>query len=149
MTPSKYQKDPIKTFQRKSKAARRTGINNRCACGEARVEALIRNTGICAECQRRRKGQKIMDRHHVAGKANSPITVAVRANDHRAVLSDAQHNWPKQTIENQAGCPLLASAGCVRGFIDTLLYMVETLLRWTAEMLEALSAFMLERHGPL
>ena len=148
MTSSKAPRDPIRAFQRKSKAVRRTGINNRCACGETRVEALIANSGICAECRRRCKGQNIMDKHHVAGKANSPITVSVRANDHRAVLSVAQYDWPRETLENSAGCPLLAGAGCIRGFIDTLRYMVETLLRWIAEMLEVLSVFMLEKYGP-
>jgi hypothetical protein len=35
------QRDPIKAYQRKSTAARRVGNNNRCRCGETRVEALV------------------------------------------------------------------------------------------------------------
>jgi hypothetical protein len=147
MKRSKPSDDPIKAFQRKAKASRRTGINNRCACGETRVEALIANTGVCAECLRKRKGQDIMDDHHVAGKANSPATVAVPVNDHWAVLSEAQYDWPKATVENPEGCPLLAAAGCIRGFIDTTLYLIDELLHWIAKMLEVLSALLLERFG--
>jgi hypothetical protein len=89
-----------------------------------------------------------MDRHHLAGKANSSVTDDVPVNDHRAVLSVAQLDWPPGTLENPAGCPLLAAAACIRGFIDWLKYKTDTLLRWIAEMLEALSAFMFEERGP-
>jgi hypothetical protein len=51
-----------------------------------------------------------MDAHHVAGKANSPITVPVPVNDHRACLSVAQADWPKSTLMNAHGSPLLAAA---------------------------------------
>jgi hypothetical protein len=94
------------------------------------------------------KGQTIMDKHHVAGKANSRVTVAIRANDHRAVLSVAQWDWPRRTLENPEGCPLLAAAGCIRGFIDTISHLIADLLRWIAEMLEILSAFLNDRLGP-
>jgi hypothetical protein len=89
-----------------------------------------------------------MDKHHPAGEANSPVTVKVRANDHRAVLSVAQYEWPKRTLENPDGCPLLAGAGCIRGFVDTIMHLIDPLLQWIAEMLEALSEFMLEKFGP-
>jgi hypothetical protein len=88
-----------------------------------------------------------MDDHHAAGKANSAVTVPVPANDHRAVLSEAQYDWPKATLENPEGCPLRAAAGCIRGFIDTVCYLIDSLLRWIAEMLEYLSAVLVERLG--
>lgn len=40
------------------------------------------------------------------------------------------------------------AAACIRGFIDTLYYLIEKLLRWMAEMLEALSAFLADKLGP-
>jgi hypothetical protein len=95
-----------------------------------------------------RKGRAIMDNHHVAGRSNSPVTVAVPTNDHRAILSEAQYDWPGTTLENPKGCPLLMAAGCIRGVIDTVVYLIDRLLRWIAEMLEVLSAFLVERLGP-
>jgi hypothetical protein len=88
------------------------------------------------------------DNHHVAMKANSPITVPILVNDHRAELSVAQHDWPKATRENPHGSPLLAFAGCVRGFADTIIYLVKKLLLWGATMLETLDAFLARKLGP-
>ena len=140
--------DPIRTAARKSSARRRTGKNTRCACGETRPEALIGNTGVCAECHRKSKGHATTDKHHVAGRANSAVTVVVPANDHRAVLSEAQYDWPKATLENPDGSPLLTAAACIRGFIDTAIYLIEQMLRWIAEMLEVLNGILVEKFGP-
>jgi hypothetical protein len=89
-----------------------------------------------------------MDKHHPAGSANNKVTVTIPVNDHRAVLSVAQYDWPRLTLENPEGCPLLAAAACIRGFIETICYLIEKLLRWIAEMLEILSAFLDEKLGP-
>ena len=144
------QNDPISTYRRKVTAARRIGEGKRCACGEARPEALVTHSepAVCAECRRKKKGQTIMDNHHPAGAANHPATVPVPANDHRAFLSDAQYNWPKATRENPEGCPLLAAAGCIRGVIDYLHYLIDKFLRWIPEMLEMLSAWLRDQWGP-
>jgi hypothetical protein len=106
------QPDPIKAYQRTSTAARRVGNNNRCRCGETRIEALVGRSGICAECLRTKRGHTLMDNHHVAGKSNSHVTVAIPANDHRSVLSVAQYDWPKETLEilKVALCELLPDA---------------------------------------
>src|SRR5947209_19437823 len=98
--------DPIKAYRRRQTAARRVGNNDRCDCGENRPEALIRNSGVCAACKRKSKGHVLTDNHHVAGCANSPVTVAVPVNDHRAILSTAQYDWPKDTLENPHRDPL-------------------------------------------
>jgi hypothetical protein len=94
------------------------------------------------------KRQTTLDDHHVAGRRNSSVTVPVPVNDHRAILSEAQYDWPRTTLENPKGCPLLMAAGCIRGVIDTVVYLIDRLLRWIAEMLEVLSAFLVERLGP-
>ena len=88
-----------------------------------------------------------MDNHHIAGRANHPITISVPANDHRAELSTAQYDWPEETLQNLKGCPLLRGAACVRGFADTIVYLMEQFLLWVAEMLERLSAHLEERWG--
>src|SRR5208283_31290 len=131
-------RDPIGAYQREATAQRRVGLNAKCACGETRPEALIAGTKpiMCAECQRRIKGMTTKDNHHVAGEANSPITVPVPVNDHRAELNVDQYDWPKKTLENPDGSPLRAAAAAVRGFVDTVLYLIKKGLLWVADMLE-------------
>ena len=143
-------RDPIAAEQRKSVAARRFGPNAQChVCGESRPEALIAgsNPVICAGCDRKQRGKTALDNHHVAGKSNSPVTIPIPVNDHRASLSVAQYDWPRETRENPDGSPLLAAAGCVRGFIDTLYYLIEKLLLWIPEMLETLDQFLTDKLG--
>ena len=153
-------RDPIRKHQRDSAAARRVGLDAKCACGEARPLALIPGSKpmICAACDRRRREQKTEDDHHVAGKANSPVTSPIFVNDHRAILSPAQYEWPKETLENPHGDQHRQMAAWIRGFIDIqqcrsnemrhlineLLsiidkqsYLLEELLRPLPEMLES------------
>jgi hypothetical protein len=151
MNHSQPQPDPIRQFQRQAKAARKAGKNTLCKfCGETLLEALVRGSKPtrCAECTRTMKGQTIMDVHHLAGRANSDATLIIRVNHHRGILSVAQYDWPRLTLENPEGCPLLAAAACIRGFIDILCYLIDELLRWIAKMLELLSALLDDRLGP-
>jgi hypothetical protein len=138
------------THRRKIVAARRTGLNAACSCGESRPEALIPGSApmMCAACQRIANGQTTVDQHHFAGRANSPATMPIAVNDHRARLSVAQGDWPKSTITNPDGSPLLAAAACIRGFIDTVFYLIEEGLLWIADMLEKLDALQVKRVGP-
>ncbi len=148
--PKKTQRDPSEAYRREVTAARRVGADKKCACGEGRPWALIpqSNPTVCAECQRKRKGQKTTDDHHVAGEANHPATIPTPVNDHRARLTADQCDWPKQTRENPDGSPLLASAACIRGFIDYLYYLIDKFLSWIPEMLEILHDFLVKKFGP-
>lgn len=142
--------DPIRARARKTVAARHVGVGAKCSqCGESRPEALIatRTPMICAECDRLQHGQSPIDRHHVAGKANSPVTIAFPANDHRAELSEAQRHWPADTLRNPDGSPLLAAAAWIRGFIDTVVHLIEKGLTVAAELLEKLNAFLRQKLG--
>lgn len=67
-------------------------------------------------------------------------------NDHRARLSVDQHDWPKETLENPHGSPILAHAASIRGFSDATVYLMQTLLN--PEFVEALDAFLVKEHGP-
>jgi len=87
------------------------------------------------------------DNHHFAMKANSHVTVPTPVNDHVAELNTAQRDWPKRTRENPDGSPFLAAAGCIRGFIDTILHLIEKGLYWIAEMLEAADAYLSSQLG--
>jgi len=143
-------RDPIGAHRRKVVAARRVGLNARCSCGEARPEALIagRNPTICAACERAAKGRTTMDDHHFAGRANNPATIPVPVNDHHAILTVAQEEWPKSTLSNTEGSPLLAGAACLRGCIDTIHYLIEKGLLWLADMLEKLDEIQVKKLGP-
>lgn len=103
---------------------------------------------MCAACDRKKSGKATVDRHHVAGKSNSPVTIPVPVNDHRAELSPAQYDWPGETLENPHGSPLLAVAAQVRGFADVLYYLIEKLLLGIPEILEQLDAFLVKTRGP-
>ena len=142
--------DPAGAYRRKAVAARRFGFAAHCACGERRPEALIPGTNPvqCASCDRNSRGATTTDNHHFAGKANNPTTIPVPVNDHRACLSVAQEDWPKTTRNNPLGSPLLAGAASLRGFSDTVIYLVESGLLWVAEMLENLDALMIREFGP-
>lgn len=142
------QRDPIASYRRGVIAQRVVGACQ-CACAEARPEALIADSDplICEECKRRSEGRSANDDHHVASAANDPTTIPIPVNDHCAELSVAQRDWPKETLENRDGSPLLAGAACIRGFTDVLVYLVEKLLLPLADRLEKLNTFLVKRLG--
>jgi hypothetical protein len=148
--PNKFpQHDPGAAYQRKVAAKRRFPPGSQCACGETRPEAFVSNNPvICAACDRASRGKSVADAHHPAGKSNSPITIPIPVNDHRAELSSAQYDWPKATLENRNGSPLLARAACVRGYIDTDAYLVHNLLYDHAEFCELLDEILTQKFGP-
>lgn len=134
-------RDPIGQELRRIHAQWRVGPDSKCVyCGESRPEALIArsNPMICTECQRKQNAQSVMDRHHVAGRANHTLTIPVPANDHRAILTPDMYDWPKETRENPTHSPLLVAAACIRGFCRIAIYLIDELIYWIAELLEAL-----------
>jgi hypothetical protein len=149
MTNKLPQRDPEAAWVRKATAARRVG-DAKCACGERRPEALIPKSDpiTCSECQRRKRGMSLTDDHHPGAEANDPTTIPVPVNDHRAELNTAQADWPKQTLENRNGSPLLALAGCMRGYVDTDAYLQNRLLLPRVPMIEELEVFLIKKLGP-
>ena len=144
-------RDPLGAFHREAMAERQLGEQNQCtSCGESRALALERksNPRLCTECRKKSEGKTTMEDHHMAGEANSDATLPVPANDHRAILSEDQKDWPRETLENPDGSPLLVAAACIRGFIDTILYLVEELLLWVIDFLETLNRHLIEKQGP-
>lgn len=141
--------DPIAANMRKARARRRIGEGRSCTCGEDRPETFIAGDKVvCAECQRKASGKSAHDHHHVAGKSNDSTTIPVPTNDHQAVLSVKQMDWPRKTLENPNGSPLLRASAGIRGFMDTLRYLIEKILGWIPPILEQLDAFLEERFDP-
>lgn len=142
-------RDPISEYQRRVTATRRVGASAKCGCGENRPEALVAGTApiICAACKRRNEGKTTIDMHHVAGKANSPATIGIFVNDHRARVSVDQYDWQPKVLENPDGSPLLRAAACLLGFTDTVRYLLDEFLPWIVELLCALDAFLTESQG--
>lgn len=131
-------------------AERCLGNQRQCgSCGETRVFALDRNTNprLCFECRRAMAGKSTIDKHHAMGKANSDTTMSIRTNDH-AELTEAQRDWPPNTLRNPMGCPLLAGAAGIRATTDLIVYAIEAFLLWVADMLEQLSIYLAEKLGP-
>lgn len=150
MAKKRPPRDPRAAYGREAIAARRAGKGRRCAnCGETRPTALIPSSDptICAKCDRKKRRRKTTDNHHIAGKANNDMTLAIDVNDHRAELSEAQQDWPKKTLENPDRSPLLSGAGHIRGFVDTVAYLMEQVLLWIAEMLELLDTLLEQKLG--
>ena len=144
-------RDPLAKCHREAVAERSLGTHTECVrCGEVRILALERKSKptICTECRKELEGTTIMEQHHIAGEANGDLTISVFVNDHRAQLSENQADWPAETLQNPDGSPLLMAAACIRGFIDTVIYLIEELLLWGAALLEGLNAHLTEKLGP-
>jgi hypothetical protein len=129
-------RDPSMAHVRRAVASRRSGENARCGCGEAETFALIegREPATCVECDRVKRGEGIMYRHHIAGRNNSPLTISIPANLHR-LLSERQYDWPRRMLENPDGDLLIEIAGMVQGFIDLLDCLLDRCLRPIPETL--------------
>lgn len=102
---------------------------------------------MCQECLRETQGKATTDAHHVAGQANAPTTISIPTNDHVAVLTERQREWPDETLRNPDRDPLLKWAACIRGCADTIWYLVEQLLLGAARGLEAVSKYLRELWG--
>lgn len=146
---TRSRRDPVGHARRRATAQRRVGVGARCACGESRPAALIAGSTpiTCGRCMRIAKGKTTVDDHHVAGAANDSTTAPIPTNDHVAVLSEDQYDWPRETRENPDGDPALRAAACIRGVISTVHYLVDTAVLWIVAFLEALSAFLVKTMG--
>ena len=142
-------RDPRAAHRRKSIATRLVGADAQCKCGENRPEALIPSSDptICAACDRKARGKTDKDNHHIAGQNNSPVTINVPVNDHRAELSTAQHDWPTRTLKNPDQSPLRTGAAYLRGFADTIIYLIHKFILWVAGLLESLDTFLERKLG--
>ena len=68
------------------------------ACGET-YQYYLRSITICAECRLNLQGLPTIEKHHVFGRKNDPLTVNLPANEH-AIITDRQIDFPGNTSKN-------------------------------------------------
>lgn len=122
----------------------------RCiTCAESDPFALtLTPDGLrCYECQALAAGRSWIERQHPAGRRNHQATVPIPGNDHR-VIDDHKHDWPRDTLRNPDGSPLLRAAACLRGWLDTLRVIIDRTVGWIPPFLEQLDRWLAERLGP-
>ena len=140
---------PIKSGARRAKSQRRVGQGAVCThCGESRAELLIARSRpkLCMQCYSVRRGKKRTETQHLAGKANSSLTVEVPTNEHR-MLSEAQYEWPPGILENRDGSPVLKAAAVLAGAADFIEDPIVRCIRNVVEFLHTLDVWLREKHG--
>ena len=103
---------------------------------------------MCQEHLADARGKGWLDSHHAAGRSNDPATVAIPANDHARISHGYQALWPRETLRNPDGSPLLRAAAAIRGWLDVLRLMLDHTIAWIPGFLETLDAWLLETIGP-
>ncbi|MGH7239427.1 MAG: hypothetical protein ACREHG_05085 [Candidatus Saccharimonadales bacterium] len=143
---SREQRSELAALRRREQRTALEGA--RCACGETDRRALMIESEplTCYQCAAKRDGKSGVERHHVAGRHNSPVTIAIPANDHR-ILSDLQQDWSRRTLQNPEGSPLLAMAAMLRGWLDIIALLIERSLGRIPAALETLDASLVQLHG--
>ena len=136
-----------KTLRRRKKELR-LGPDGTCTrCGETDRRALqLSEAVLCAECRLASQGKPTTERHHPAGQHNDAFTAPLPANPH-AVLSDAQYDWPKETLRNPDRDVLRILAAWLRFFADTFRYLSEQAVTW-ATALETYAEHLAMTLGP-
>jgi hypothetical protein len=125
-----------------------TRTPNCATCPETDPFALTQTPdGLrCYECQALAAGRPWTERQHPAGRRNHPATVPIPGNDHR-VVDDLKNDWPRDTLRNPDGSPLLCAAACLRGWLDTLRLIVERTVGWIPPFLEHLDTWLTSQLG--
>jgi hypothetical protein len=102
---------------------------------------------ICQEHVADQLGKSWTQDHHPSGRQNSSETVPVPANDH-APVSEMQTLWPRETLRNPTGSPLLRAAAAIRGWLDIMHLLIDRTIQWVPPALEELDRLLVERDGP-
>ena len=88
-----------------------------------------------------------LEAHHPSGRQMIRSTVEIPGNEHR-VLSELQNaTWPRETLRNPDGSPLLRAAAAIRGWLDLLWVVMHRTVGWVPASLEVLDAWLRERVG--
>ena len=126
---------PLATTLRHRKKAVRFGPGATCtSCGSRDLLSLqATDPVLCAECRLTLAGKPTTERHHPAGRHNDAFTAPLPANPH-AVLSDAQVDWPTETLRNPDHDFLRTLAAWLRFFADTFAHLSQQALLWATTL---------------
>jgi hypothetical protein len=119
----------LRAIARTESRARRLPADAKCDGCQGREALSPRPDGriLCYECQLIEAGKAPVEADHVAGRANSPLTVPLPANFHRSVTEFRDRNgvgqWPAAD-----GNPLIAVAHFVAG-LAAYLWAIATYLK--------------------
>jgi hypothetical protein len=117
--------DPIGSDVRKQRRGRRIGVDAACAiCGETNPDALTRVP------------QVLLERHHVAGRANDGALTVVVCLNHHAKLGEAQRDSGVELNLDPARPPVRRTVALLRGLADFAEQLVPS-LRGHADALDA------------
>lgn len=138
--------------ERREQRLRQLGTRSpRCRdCPEADPFALsgVHPDIVCYECLAIEQGRSLIEGHHVSGQASDPDDlIDLLGNDHRA-LSAAQSRWPRETLRNPDGSPLLRAAAAIRGWLEVLALILDRSVGWVPGFLEWLDATLRTAVGP-
>jgi hypothetical protein len=92
------------------------------------------------------RGRPSVVGQHTAGRVNHSVTVPLPGNDHR-VIDPLKGDWPKATRDNPDGSIVLAAAGCLRGWLDTMLVIIDRTCGWIPRLLELLHVWLCLKLG--
>ncbi len=111
--------------------SRTPGNDARCArCGYDRSDALVFSDPIlCAACDARERGVSDIERHHVAGRANSSCTIALDANAHREITVLQARLVPQIVLRNPDSLVHLRCAAWLYGIAILFIWLAEHLSR--------------------
>ena len=134
--------EPLGPILRREIRRKRFGPLAQCtSCGE-RDPLLLQQTSVgieCSRCEAVRMSGKPTEAHHPAGRANSSLAVILDANLH-ALFTDAQYDWPLETLVNRDRRPARRLAALIRALIDFARIALPLLLDDLEELVEWLEA---------
>jgi hypothetical protein len=103
---------------------------------------------MCAEHRNELEGRTWLEKSHTPGRRNDPTDdVPIPANDHSILSHKYQPSWPRETLRNPDGSPLLRAAAALRGWMDVLRLILERTCGWVPSFLERLDSWLRERVG--
>jgi hypothetical protein len=119
-------------------------------CLEGDPEALtgVAPNLLCYEHLQDAMGRPWTERHHFAGQHNDPVAADIPGNDHRILTGAQQQEWPRATLRNSDGSPLLRAAALIRGWLDVLRLVILRGLGWVPPFLEWLDDALNDYIGP-
>jgi hypothetical protein len=126
----------------RSPRCRVEGCDETCPLALTGVEPEI----LCYEHASILAGRPWLEEHHPPGQHNDQFTVPTPGNEHR-VASELQSLWPRETLRNPDGSPLLRAAAALRGWLNLLWLVMTRTVGWIPAFLEELDAYLRERLG--